>query len=122
MRAEINPQTIITKKHEQLVSPGINEYGKLVKILEDAGGRMAKQTNHKTLKSLLYDSIGVSMEDYYYGPNVFLTDKADVLPYPKTVYHVSGGKALENLQRGEKLIPTDAHFLGNVSTDKGIAG
>lgn len=52
--------------------------------------------------------------------NVFLTDQQEKLPFPKRVFHVTGGTGLNTLQNDKKLIPTDAHYLGDVETDKGI--
>ncbi len=104
---------------DQITSSGVAEYGKLASILEESSRRISQLTKYKTFRSFLFDSIGVPIEDHYYGPEVFMTDKAQELPYPKTVYHVTGGMALKSLQEGKKLIPTEAHFLSGVSTDKG---
>jgi len=113
-------ETSVGEMHDILTAPAISEYGNLVTILEDSATRMAQKTRRRTFDSLLYKVIGVRTEDFNYYQNVFVTDHAPELPYPSTIFHVTGGRALERLQNGGKLIPTDEHFLGDVVTDKGI--
>lgn len=110
----------VGERLEALTFDGTQEYGHLVATIEAASERMADKTEHKTLSSFLSSSTGVHLDDHGYSENVFLTDQAEKLPFPKRVFHVTGGTALNALQNDMKLVPTDAHYLGDVQTDKGI--
>ncbi len=100
--------------------PAVSEYGRLVSILEAASARMAQRANMPYLDGFLYEMTGTLSLDIEYENNTFLTDRPEELPFPETVYHVAGGNALEQLQKGKRLIPTETHFLADVATDKGL--
>lgn len=121
MRTEIHPEANTQNRFEQIASAGIAENGKFVGILENAGERMARKTKYKSFDLFLERVIGIPIDGYHYDHRVFITDKADKLPFPSTVYHVSGGTALKSLQEGKLIIPSNAHYLGDVITDKGTS-
>lgn len=106
---------------EAMCAPALEEYGVLVQKIENASARIALKTQCKNLRhylSLVTKTHG--MEDMNYGESVFLTDMPDKIPFPKTVYHVTGYRALDTLEKGKNLLPSEAHFLNNVETDKGL--
>ena len=105
---------------DQITSGSVEEYGNFVQILESAAERMAGLTSHQTLNTYLREIVPSPLEGHGYNHYVFLTDSSKKLPYPATVYHVTGGTALNALQKGRQLLPTDAHFLSGIVTDKGI--
>lgn len=110
----------VGERLEAMTEGGVAEYGKLVTILEDASERMAQMTAHTTFTAFLSSAANLHLDDHPYGENVFLTDQPHKLPFPKKVFHVTGGRALANLQNGNILAPTEAHYQNDTYTDKGI--
>jgi len=121
MKIELDRSRPIDLQLETICAPAVEEYGNFVQMIENASARIASKTQCKNLRHFLSLVTGVhGMEDMNYGESVFLTDMSDKIPFPKTVYHVTGWRALETLQKGKNLLPSEAHFLNNVETDKGL--
>lgn len=105
---------------ERKTHSAVTEYCEFATKIETAAMRMRGKTLVPNFGTLINRMMcGYYFADQGYGPNTFITDQADKLPFPKTVYHVSGGSVLDSLSAGKSLLPADAHYLADVKTDKG---
>lgn len=105
---------------ESKTKAAVNEYCEFAAIIENAASRMRSGTLLPNFESVVGRIMsGFYCADYGYGPNTFLTDQPHKLPFPKTVYHVTGGHVIDSLSAGKRLLPSNAHLLADVKTDKG---
>lgn len=99
----------------------VAEYNELVEVVETASDRMGKKTQGMRYYTFVHKFTG----DTAYGSDsriwVAEVENLDRIPFPSTVYHVTGGSVLEVFNNGGKLTPEEAHYINRVDTDKGLA-
>lgn len=105
---------------ERQTSFAVDEYCEFAERIEEASARMRNKTVLPNFGSFINRITGGNyLAEFGHGPNVFMTDCAHKLPFPQTVYHVTGGSALEALMNGKKILPSNTHFSADIKTDKG---
>ena len=102
------------------VKSAVEEYGHLTTIVGGAADRLTSKAASDD--GQYFQTCGVNpLHKFNYRHAVWLTDQAENIPFPKTVYHVTGLPAAKAISDGKPLLPTADHSLSQITTHKGIA-
>lgn len=102
------------------IRSAIDEYGLVVEAIGGASMRMRSVTGLNDRQYLNKFRI-IPDNSYEYGYYVWLTDQVNEIPYPETVYHVTGVQAAKSIIEGKPILPSNSHILNEIKTHKSIA-
>lgn len=108
-----------TLKYHPELGACIGEYGQAVDAIEGAAERMRRGCGLN--RNQYFQACHINPYHFgHFGYMTWLTDQAAEIPFPPTVYHVTGIPGAMNINTGQPLLSSTEHRLG-IPTHKGEA-